>query len=446
MLTRLSLKNFKSWRETGDINLSRVTGFFGTNSSGKTSLLQSLLLLKQTKEGTDRRAPLRTGDDTSYVDLGVFSDMLFGHANNQGLELDLSWQVGKSKYAFGFGEKPAFPINLSFATHVKEIDGVPTTSNFLYKLGEKSIGMTRLENGKEGHYDIIASGYEKVRAVGRKWPVPNPIKCYGFPDEVRTYFQRMDFVQDYAYELEQQLSRLYYLGPLREYPKRNYVWGGDIPEDVGRRGENSIAAILASRKWEDYIRRGKGTKAMSLEERIATWLQELGMIHSFRLHQLSDDKKQYQVRVKRAANSHEVLITDVGFGVSQILPVLTLCYYVPSESTILLEQPEIHLHPAVQQGLADVLIDAAQTRKIQIIVESHSEHFLRRLQRRVAEKMIPQKDVRLYFCQHAESESKIEALDIDLLGNITNWPRGFFGDSAGDIIAMTEAQIKAQRT
>jgi predicted ATPase len=139
----------------------------------------------------------------------------------------------------------------------------------------------------------------------------------------------------------------------------------------------------------------------------------------------------------------------VGFGVSQILPVLVLCYYVPEGSTLILEQPEIHLHPAVQAGLADVFIDAIKTRKIQIIVESHSEHLLRRLQRRVAEESesLSNTDIAIYFCATGQDgTSQLTTLNLDPFGNITNWPPGFFGDEMGDLVAMTEAAMKRQLT
>lgn len=136
-----------------------------------------------------------------------------------------------------------------------------------------------------------------------------------------------------------------------------------------------------------------------------------------------------------------MLLTDVGFGVSQILPVLVLCYYAPKGSTIILEQPEIHLHPSVQAGLADVFIDAIKTRDMQIIVESHSEHLLRRLQRRIAEAAFPQDQTALYFCDtDTTGTSHLTALDLDMFGNITNWPPDFFGDELGETIAMAEAE------
>ena len=154
---------------------------------------------------------------------------------------------------------------------------------------------------------------------------------------------------------------------------------------------------------------------------------------------VAQDSNIYQVRVQKTPSSAKVLITDVGFGVSQILPVLVLCYYAPKGSIILLEQPEIHLHPSVQSGLADVFIDAAKNRDVQIVVESHSEHLLRRLQRRVADETITADKTALYFCEAGNEGSKLNTLDVDQFGNITNWPKNFFGDEFGEIAKTTKA-------
>ncbi|MCI0442905.1 DUF3696 domain-containing protein, partial [bacterium] len=144
-------------------------------------------------------------------------------------------------------------------------------------------------------------------------------------------------------------------------------------------------------------------------------------------------------------NSPEVLITDVGFGVSQILPAIVLCYSAPENSIIILEQPEIHLHPAVQAGLADVFIDAVKTRNVQIIFESHSEHLLRRLQLRIAQEKINPKMTAMYFCEADVDQSRLMPLNVDLFGNISNWPKNFFGDQFGEIAEMTKAALERKR-
>ena len=141
----------------------------------------------------------------------------------------------------------------------------------------------------------------------------------------------------------------------------------------------------------------------------------------------------------------EVLLPDVGFGVSQILPVLVNCAILPEGSTLLLEQPEIHLHPFAQAALADVLIKTVQNRNLQIIVESHSEHLLRRIQRRIAREVIHPDSVALYFCHLENGSSAIEKLEVDAYGNITNWPTDFFGDEMGELADMTVAAMERRK-
>jgi predicted ATPase len=113
-----------------------------------------------------------------------------------------------------------------------------------------------------------------------------------------------------------------------------------------------------------------------------------------------------------------------------------------------MEQPEIHLHPQVQSDLADVFISAVQSyqdnkeRNVQLIVESHSEHFLTRLQRRIAEDIIKPSEVAVYFCRNTEAGAVLESLDLNLFGEIENWPENFFGDQMGDLSARA---LAAQR-
>ena len=119
---------------------------------------------------------------------------------------------------------------------------------------------------------------------------------------------------------------------------------------------------------------------------------------------------------------------------------------MPRRSIVIFEQPEIHLHPKVQAELADLFVDAIHAREngierdCQFIIESHSEHFLRRLQRRIAEKKLAAKDAALDLVRTQGDSARIEELDIDRYGNIRNWPDDFFGDEMGDLVARAEAQ------
>jgi len=165
----------------------------------------------------------------------------------------------------------------------------------------------------------------------------------------------------------------------------------------------------------------------------------MGLIDSFAVRPIGRNRKEHEVRIRQASGMPDVLITDVGFGVSQLLPVIIQCYYAPRGSLIIFEQPEIHLHPRVQAALADVFLDATLENDIQILVESHSEHFIRRLQRRVAEQQVNHEQISLYFVNQDQGKSNLTPLIVDGGGQIVNWPRHFFGDELGELAAIALA-------
>jgi len=286
-----------------------------------------------------------------------------------------------------------------------------------------------------------------IRTLGRKWDLPEPTKAYSFPDKAQTYFQNSEFLGVLESLYVDQINKVLYLGPLRDDPRRQYTWSGSFPADVGAKGERTIEAILAATEREEVRNLRKGARRKPFQEVIAEWLQELNLIHSFEVREVSTGSGLFRAFVKKTAASPEALITDVGFGVSQVLPVLVLLYYAEEGSTILIEQPEIHLHPAVQAGLADLFISISHARDIQLIVESHSEHLLSRLMRRVAEGEtkygnISEDDVAVYFTETRAGRSRLSELEVTSSGTIKNWPKDFFGDQMGEVIAREEAALR----
>ena len=238
------------------------------------------------------------------------------------------------------------------------------------------------------------------------------------------------------------MDSIYYLGPLREYPRREYHWGGSSPEDVGQRGERTVDAILAATRDRETRNLGYRMRRKSFQEMIAHWLDELGSIHDFGLDEIAEGTNLYRAMVRTTSSGVPTALTDVGFGVSQVLPALVLLYYVPEGSTVLMEQPEIHLHPSVQSGLADVMLNVAEARNVQVIVESHSEHLMRRLQRRVAEEAASYDDVKLYFISTTDGVAQASDLILNEWGEIENWPDEFFGDEVGEIVAITQNALR----
>ena len=440
MLERLRIQNFKSWQDTGDMAFGSLTGFFGTNSSGKSSILQFLLMLKQTVESSDRSQILNLGDEHTYVDLGTLDDIINFHLIKSSLLFSLTWKNPNLIY-----HPEMFPsrnfwdeFSSTFSADIyKDYDYI-SLSYFKYQENNQELVVNSISSADyEIKTSIINNKKESRLIVGTP-----PLKFYDLPQSLSVILSDYREERVWIFQLEQLFKRSYYLGPLREFPRRTYVWGGGEISDVGKRGERAIATLLSSRQKGTTIDMGEGQPKRTVEEHVAHWLKELGLIYSFKVQPIAPGRKEYEVRIQRTAESASVFLTDVGFGVSQILPVLVLLFYVPEGSTVILEQPEIHLHPAVQAGLADVFIDAIKRRKLQIILESHSEHLLQRLQRRMAEEIIEPDAVKLYFTSIEEGKSKLTPLQLDEYGNIHNWPAGFFGDAFAESAAKMKAEIK----
>jgi predicted ATPase len=453
MLTSLRIQNFKAWKDTGPVRLAPLTVIFGANSAGKSSLGHLLLALKQTALSVDRRRALHLGDPNTLIDLGTFTDCLHGHDTSQSLRFKLAWRLPSALEV----KDPLQPgtrfkgdeLSLD-ATLAADKNSQPEVASIRYALsaGKDKLLAVEFQKEADGKYALSSDQYRFVRAQGRKWPLEEPEKFYRISELSRARFQNAGFLNDFALATETLLSRFYYLGPLRDYPRRTYQWAGDTPEDVGQKGEYAIPAILSAQAQQRMLNRGPKKRQQPFAEFIAAWLKDLGIIDSFIVKPVAEGRKEFEVLVRTHSSASEVKITDVGFGVSQVLPALVEAFYCPFNSVVWMEQPEIHLHPQVQSELADVLISAIQAREggdnrgVQLIVESHSEHLLNRLQLRIAEGQVSPDDVAIYFCKRGSSGTELEPLRVNLYGEIENWPENFFGDEMAELTARTVAAMK----
>ena len=429
MITELRAQNFKSWANTGKLRFAPLTGFFGANSSGKTSILQVLLLLKQTVERPrkwppDRNEPLYFGNASSLVNLGSFDDVIHQHSEDLNLGVSVSWKLSEEMKI-----DEHLTDSISFSTSIGKKYNHPVLESCSYTANGQSWKLERDAVGCMLKFPdfLVRSGYS---AYSGGSIAASPYRFYGVEapdDHHETLLPLID-------SLESLFNQFFYLGPLRDNPRPHYNWAGKPPGGVGRHGEDMVSALFSSR-----------LRSSDLDEHVPKWLQSLGLIDSYRLAPVPRTQKDYEFLVTKHKGGPEVRLTDVGFGVSQVLPVLILCYYAPKGSILILEQPEAHLHPKVQSELGDVLIDAVKNRKLQIILESHSEHLVHRLMLRTAEEQLSVDDTALYFCHINEGVSEIERLQVDEYGNISNWPQGFFGDVTGELIKQGRAEVKRRK-
>ncbi len=455
MLKKLRIQNFKGWQDTESIRMAPISLFFGVNSSGKSSIGQFLMMLKQTVEYPDRKAVFYPGGKNSAVQLGSYQEMVFHRNPENKISFEYDWTL---PYSIKFKDpSSAQSYSYSQVGFVAEV-GVGNkdqhalvVDKFNYDLKESdakslSAGMDNRRADSMSKYEDKAEGFSLKRNKGRAWYPRAPVRFYGFPDEVIAYYQNTAVLQELNLQHEKLFRSICYLGPLRTKAERLYSWTGMAPESVGYAGENTVASILAARNRE--IGMGYKKKSKPFEQTIAMKLKEMSLVEEFKVNRISEQRQEYEVKVRTKGSRDWVDLPDVGFGISQVLPVLVQCFYAPANSIIIMEQPEIHLHPKAQSSLADVMIDVINSREngkdrnIQLIIETHSEHFLRRLQRRIAEDTVSQEKISAYFANVSKTPAKLEPLRIDEFGSIQNWPEDFFGDEMGDITGQAKAAMK----
>jgi energy-coupling factor transporter ATP-binding protein EcfA2 len=254
MINELSFTNFKSWKSARDLKFGKITGFFGANSSGKTSIINMLLLLKQSIESPDRKQILNFGTERDYVQLGSFEDIIHNHDAGNSIAISIGFtnedeleikDPEKQNEILFHGRDLKFSANVyqtkNRRMYVNELTYTFDNTMFSMKEQEKDkydYALTQVRKGKKSNLK---------RAKGRGWPLPEPVKFYGFPDQIRTYYQNAGFLFDLQLQMEINFSKIFYLGPLREYPQRQYTWtGAQQPNDMGRKGERYVEAILAA--------------------------------------------------------------------------------------------------------------------------------------------------------------------------------------------------------
>ncbi len=232
-----------------------------------------------------------------------------------------------------------------------------------------------------------------------------------------------------------------YLGPLRDEPKPLYPLEAlTNPTDVGYRGEHTAAVLdlhkdrrveyIPSRIFVGPLTTG-GAESATLHDAVVDWLSYMGVLEDVTTGDRGKFGHELQVRTAEVEKLHD--LTNVGVGVSQVLPIVVMALLAESGSLLIFEQPELHLHPLVQTRLADFFASLALFGK-QCIVETHSEYMVYRMRRRIAE---ADNDslvnlCRIYFVERKSGESICRQVRVTEFGAIADWPADFFDQSQSE--------------
>ena len=227
--------------------------------------------------------------------------------------------------------------------------------------------------------------------------------------------------------------RIRYLGPLRAAPEIVMPTSASARTgDIGNAGEYTAAVLRSHGAKRVEVPMPDGNRRpVALADAVDAWSTHLGLVDGVTVSDLPGIGLAVTVRPRGLRN--DLSLPSVGVGVSQLIPVLVLCLLAEPGNLILLEQPELHLHPGLQQRLADFFVTIAESGR-QLIVETHSEYFVSRIRRRIAAD--PGNGIRsltkIVFAERDPDTGITEYRDIDLspYGDIDDWPQGFFDQAA----------------
>lgn len=422
MLTHLKLENFKIWRSTGPVRLAPLTLLLGTNSSGKSSLIQSLLLMRQTVKGNDAGLDLNLGnpdaDDT--VTMGQFRDLLCRHG--QATETTPDSQVG-----IEFRWQPHGSATADTTLFSARYRAGPAGSAELdaLRLGQDGQGFTVLRR-KPGIYRLQLATRQRPEGQSADF---RPERSFAFSAATLNKLGPLaDEIRPVGPALLDELSRIIYLGPVRQLARRDYVWSGRMPAHIGDDGGRAVDVLIASGVAQQG-KPGSAGEAGRIFREAEQWLKTLEIADGLQVRALGSSAR-YELLVKH--RDAVVNLKDVGVGVSQVIPVVVAALFAKPGHIVIVEEPESHLHPLAQAKLAELLAKISAERGVQFIVETHSEHLFRRLQTLIARQEVQPEQAALYFVERDGQAAKLRELHVDDFGRLTNWPDKFFGNALGE--------------
>lgn len=516
-INAVRLENFMAFADTGWIELRPITLLFGRNSSGKSVIIRALRLLRQSLDHVSEHAPFVFASENG-VDLGKFETIAHKHAlkepitfhfrcdlsqattnvldalrkrikglliegghrpilgNDMSTELEMglsfAWDQ-KMQYVVPIAiqiicpwdavEKLSKHIILSAERHLEEIEEQGSwTWSTVWTLWSELLH--EHERGKTEAPWASATFSLNVGFLPRLTALPGKT----LPDDPKSttdFGLVSNLLGEFQAVIEGFLRSIEYIGPIRPDPVRAYSLDQFDKRRWEQRGLKAFVRYLAEDVDEE-----KGNQ-------ISAWINRLDLGSAVKptKYYAGDLGLMSEVNLDESTNTFKVNLVDVGFGASQVLPILVQSVLAEQGKLVIIEQPELHLHPRAQASLADLFVNKIQklvenpTRPeepkreytgVHFLLETHSEHILLRLRRRIIEtasenapkeidinRQLTNDDLALYFAERLHGQGIVQSVSINRLGEFEYVPAGFrdfFADDMEEILAISRAHRRAK--
>ncbi len=432
MLKKLRVKNFKCFKEAKEFDFGRITLLLGANSSGKSSVMYAVLGAIQSGE-----FPFQFSPNGKYVNMGDYRDMVWGNEVDREIEIGLDLE-------FPFGE-----IRLN-STWLNEARGLPRLKQLEidhplfesevtelikgegYSLVSKFKENSIAELMPESFYNISSlealsmsrmnARYHKVLGT----PIVFELKDLGAMIQFESSEKYKSTTEPRKLERLEEALRKYladfgksafqeynFISSFRLHPERTYYESTKSDLRVEKFGEGYLDQIML---WD-----------AKYPEKIAGLLlemQEMDLIADLKANRLGGGR--YDVQVKTKETGVFAALSDVGFGLSQFLPVLVADIQLGNESTLFVQQPESQLHPSVQANFGDYLTKRVTETQKNYVVETHSEYLLNRIRLNIVKGLLKPEDLQVYFLESEADDTAVHKITFTTDGKIEGAPENFF--------------------
>lgn len=397
-LKSISFENYKAFYERQTMQLKPITILIGKNSSGKSSIAKLFTIFENSLSG-EIEQPLLLNNHG--VELGEdFKNLFFGNST-----------AGKSlNFNLTFENDVAIDIML-FA----KVDGQASKDSYGLKIIEwKYQDDTHQFKFVEGVGESYFDDNNKQLSIDFKGFIPS-----NFPnrEESKKIFDKLKIDVDY-------------IGPFRTLPERYFYLTGQTQfKDTGISGKNAYSMLGMSKyKEEDKLHQNVGSW---YENHFDGWKLEV-----------DNRSKQPLIQILLTKDDISINLVDVGQGMNQALPLVVRANVNRPDSIVILEQPELHLHPAAHADLAELFARSAKENDQTFIIETHSENILLRLRKLIVENDFgfTKDDLAIYWIEDAELKGKeLREIIVDEDGVLDDWPEGIFNESLKEILEMQKA-------
>lgn len=438
MFRRLYLEDYRAF-ERADIKLSKINLFFGPNNAGKSAILSAINLLAQTLKSADSSVPLLlTG---AFEDLGSYRDIVYRNDPEKHINITLDFDVPrlepeKSPAAKGRGRRTT-PFVMNYYTGRLDL-------GFYYRPRRRKIDLNKItvalpvdhvllqtkvsERSEKQVFAYVNPEFQlsTMRRLNRALTLDHFLPSLALSPLLRmpqNYLQRafglFRQLGDFTSAASELLESIEFVGPFRSRAERVYTFSGESPTSVGVHGDKAVQVLMS-----DFLQRKKNKRDIALK--VTEWLQQAEIAKKIQPVTLSP--RHFELRLTHFRSGEDENIADVGYGCSQILPILVAGFSRPPGSTLVIEQPELHLHPKAQAELGTFLCSLKE-RNLQLLVETHSEHLLLRLQSHIASGHLSPDDVVVYYVDTDKKDRKKYAKMLPIGRDgifLEEWPEGFF--------------------